>query len=146
MGWDCIQLAGRYRALISSSTKPAILHAGNTFATFQIQSNRSVVLEQVVSKLPDCLAWAVTCYGAPSHLQFGNNRLSSSCGLHQGCPLSGHLYGLAQQPIVEAIEAEVPGLAAHVWAHDDGNAVGSKEELQQVVDIVSEARPPPLSC
>ena len=103
--------------------------------------DRSAVLEQVESKLPECLAWATTCYGAPSHLQFGKTSLSSTCGLHQGCPLSGHLYGLAQQPILEAIEAEVPSLDAHVWYHDDGNAVGTVEELAKVVDIVRREGP-----
>ena len=55
--------------------------------------------------------------------------------------MSGHLYGLAQQPVVEAIEAEVPDLDVHVWYHDDGNAVGTKEQLQVVVDIVRREGP-----
>ena len=35
------------------------------------------------------------------------------------------------------MELEVPNLALHAWFLDDGTAVGTKEELQAVVDIVT---------
>ena len=40
-----------------------------------------------------------------------------------------------------AIEAEVPTLAANVWFHDDGSVVGTEEELMTVVAIVQRDGP-----
>ena len=103
--------------------------------------NRSHVLSEVARVLPDCLAWAVTCYGAASHLQFGNTSLSSSSGVQQGDPFAGICFALVLQPVVEAIQREVPTLVANVWFHDDGSAVGSEAELQSVVAIVKREGP-----
>ena len=36
------------------------------------------MLEEVKQHFPECLAWAITCYGAPSHLKFGKFSISSS--------------------------------------------------------------------
>ena len=91
--------------------------------------------------LPDCLAWAVTCYGAASNLQFGKTSLSSSSGVQQGDPFAGICFALVLQPVVEAIKTEVPTLSANVWLHDDGSAVGTEEELKSVVAIVKRDGP-----
>ena len=45
------------------------------------------------------------------------------------------------QPVVETIESEVPSLAVHAWFFDDGNNVGTLEELGKVVDIVERDGP-----
>ena len=103
--------------------------------------DRSFVLAEVARHLPDCLAWAVTCYGSASNLQFGKSSLSSSSGVQQGDPFASVCFALVLQPVIKAIEAEVPTLAANVWLHDDGSAVGSKEELKQVVAIVKRDGP-----
>ena len=103
--------------------------------------NRSSMLAEVARVIPECLSWAVSCYGTPSHLQFGNSVLSSSSGVQQGDPLAGDLFAVSLQPVIEIIEGEVPTLAAHVWLHDDGTAVGTAEELQKVVDVVRREGP-----
>ena len=103
--------------------------------------DRSKMLAEVAQHLPECLPWAVTCYGTPSHLQFGSHSLSSSSGVQQGDPFAGDCFAITLQPVVETIQAEVPTLAAHSWFFDDANAVGNLEELGQVVDIVRREGP-----
>ena len=104
--------------------------------------DRGHVLNEVATLLPDCLAWTVSCYGSPSFLQFGKNTITSSSGVQQGDPFAAVCFALVLQPVIKAVEAEVPTLASNVWLHDDGTAVGNKEELQQVVDIVKRDGPP----
>ena len=103
--------------------------------------DRSKMLAEVARQLPECLPWAVTCYGTPSFLQFGSSTLISSSGVQQGDPFAGDCFAITLQPILETIETEAPTLAAHAWFHDDGNAVGDLDELGQVVDIVKREGP-----
>ena len=93
-------------------------------------------MEETARYFPECLAWAVTCYGAPSFLQFGDTRIISDTGVHQGDPLAGLLFSGGLQPVVRAIEEEVPTLALNSWFFDDGHQVGTREELRMVVDII----------
>ena len=105
------------------------------------QVDRSSMLAEVEKHLPDCLAWASTCYGQASNLQFGPHSLSSTTGVHQGCPLAGHLFAITLQPVVETIATSVPDLHLHVWLHDDGTMVGKLEDLGTVVDILVQEGP-----
>ena len=99
------------------------------------------MLAEVASQLPECLPWAVACYGSSSFLQFGTSTLSSTSGAQQGDPFAGVLFAITLQPVVEIIEAEVPSLAVHVWFFDDGTAAGNLDELGRVVDIVKREGP-----
>ena len=57
--------------------------------------------------------------------------------VHQGDPLAGVLFALVLHPaVILAIIAAVPSLALHAWFHDEGNAVGTVEELKTVVDVI----------
>ena len=94
------------------------------------------MLEQVASLFPECLAWAITCYGATSWLKFGEAIIASATGLHQGDPLAGLLFCLVLKLVVDSIEEEVPSLILNGWYLDDGHITGSKEELSEVVDII----------
>ena len=108
---------------------------------FNLQ-DRGNMLEETARHFPECLSWVVTCYGAPSFLQFGETRVTSDTGVHQGDPLAGLLFSGGLQPVVEAIEEEVPTLVLNSWFYDDGHQVGTKEELMKVVDIIlREGRP-----
>ena len=71
------------------------------------------MLAEVASQLPECLPWAVACYGSSSFLQFGTSTLSSTSGAQQGDPFAGVLFAITLQPVVEIIEAEIPSLAVH---------------------------------
>ena len=98
--------------------------------------DRGVVLEEVAAEFPECLAWATTCYGAPSWLKFGPSAIASVSGLHQGDPLAGLLFCLVLRRVVDSIETEVSTLILNAWYLDDGHIIGSKEELAKVVDII----------
>ena len=54
----------------------------------------------------------------------------------QGDPLAPLLFSLVLQQVVEKIEARVPGLAVNAWYLDDGVQVGSKQELQEVMEVL----------
>ena len=103
--------------------------------------SRNHVLSEVANLLPDCLPWAVTCYGRASNLQFGKTSLSSSSGVQQGDPFASICFALVLQPVIEAIQSEVPTLVANAWLHDDGTVVGTVEELMTVVAIVQRDGP-----
>ena len=98
--------------------------------------DRGVMLEEVARYFPECLAWAKSCYGAPSWLKFGEASIVSPTGLHQGDPIAGLLFCLVLKPIVDAIESEVADLILNAWYLDDGHIIGTKAELAQVVDII----------
>ena len=98
--------------------------------------DRGVMLEEVARYFPECLAWAKSCYGAPSWLKFGEASILSATGLHQGDPIAGLLFCLVLKPIVDAIESEVADLILNAWYLDDGHIIGTKEELASVVDII----------
>ena len=108
---------------------------------FNLQ-DRGNMLEETARHFPECLSWVVTCYGAPSFLQFGETRVTSDTGVHQGDTLAGPLFSGGLQPVAEAMEEEVPTLVLNSWFYDDGHQVGTKEELMKVVDIIlREGRP-----
>ena len=50
--------------------------------------NRARMLEEIRKYCPKAAKWANTCYGASSHLFFGDHRLSSSSGAQKGDPLA----------------------------------------------------------
>ena len=104
----------------------------NAFNTVE----RTAMLEATQTHFPECLAWVVSCYGAPSCLRYGETTISSDTGLHQGDPLAGLFFCLAIKPLVDAISNEVPALVLNAWYLDDGHIIGSKEELAKVVDII----------
>ena len=60
--------------------------------------DRSHMLGEIANKLPDCLAWVTSCYGTPSHLQFGPHHISSTTGVHQGDPLAALIFSLVLHP------------------------------------------------
>ena len=98
---------------------------------------RGVVLEELSSKFPELLPWAITCYGNTSHLLYGDSVIPSGTGLQQGDPLASLFYSLAQHPIALQVAQQVPDLPLHGWLLDDGSAVGDSHQLEQVVDIVA---------
>ena len=53
----------------------------------------------------------------------------AKCGVQQGDPLGPLGFALALHPIIERIQAEVPGLLANAWYLDDGTLCGSPDNL-----------------
>ena len=45
------------------------------------------------------------------------------------------------QPIINQIQQEVPGLKINAWFLNDGVQVGTKVELEKVVEILKRALP-----
>ena len=74
-------------------------------------------------------------------LQFADTTIHSNTGFHQGDPLASLLFSLVLQPVVKIIEAEVPNLRVNAWFLDDGAQVGTREQLQQVVNVLEREGP-----
>ena len=98
--------------------------------------DRGVALEEVARHFPEILAWVKTCYKKPSHLLFGVTSILSQLGVHQGDPLAALIFALVLHPLVTAIQERIPTITVNSWFLDDGSAVGTREELKQVVDIL----------
>ena len=131
----CEAIAHAVRETLERDPDKLLLQAEfiNAFNTM----DRATVLDEVARFSPELLPWVSTCYGAPSHLQYGASLIPSATGLQQGDALASFLFSLALHPIIKKVEQEVPNLALHAWFLDDGTAIGTKEELQSVVDIVT---------
>ena len=99
-------------------------------------ASRDAASKEVDQHFPDCIKWILTCYNMDAQLVFGDRIILSRMGFHQGDPLAGLLFSLVLQPIIDRINAEVPTLKFNGWFLDDGTVVGTKEELQRVVDII----------
>ena len=104
-------------------------------------ADRGSTLAEVARLFPEMLAWCTTCYGQPSHMQYGKTRISSTSGWHQGDALAALLFSLTLHPLALMIKEQVPGLDLNTWFLDDGTQVGTLEELQQVVDIIEREGP-----
>ena len=130
----CEAIAHAVRETLEREPEKLLLQADfiNAFNTM----DRATVLEEVAGFCPELLPWVSTCYGAPSHLQYGSSLIPSATGLQQGDALASFLFSLALHPVIKRVELEVPTLALHAWFLDDGTAVGSKEELQAMITIV----------
>ena len=57
-------------------------------------------------------------------------------GSQQGGPLAALLFALVLMAVLNLIKEEVPDLDVNAWYLDDGDLVGTKEQLQQAVDIL----------
>ena len=103
--------------------------------------DRGSMLAETRDQCPQLSAWAEYCYGQPSHLFFGDQRLTSSTGPQQGDPLSSLLFSLVLQPLIRRINEASPSLLLNGWILDDGTIVGTKDELQRSFDILATAGP-----
>ena len=103
--------------------------------------DRDAAFREVEQHFPDIIKWVLTSYGSEAELVFEDKITLSRAGFHQGDPLDGLLFALVLQPIISKILAEVPSLSFHAWYLDDGTQVGSKEDLQKVVNIILQEGP-----
>lgn len=103
--------------------------------------DRQKAFEEVEEVFPEILAWVMTCYKSKAVLNFGNTVIESEAGFHQGDPLASLLFSLTLHPIVKMIAQRLPNLPIQGWYLDDGDVVGNREELREVVDILLEHGP-----
>ena len=105
-------------------------------------ADRDATFREVEEFFPECLSWVLTSYQNTSLLQFGSTTILSERGYHQGDPIASLLFSLLLHPIVSKIKAEVPDLKVNAWYLDDGSQVGTRQQLQEVVDILEKEGPP----
>ena len=98
-------------------------------------------MREVADKFPEILRWVITSYSSASKLIFNGKIIPSVSGFHQGDPLASLLFALVLHPLILKLLELVPTLAFNGWFHDDGSQVGTKEELQQVIDLLVEEGP-----
>jgi hypothetical protein len=78
--------------------------------------------------------WLAVCYGAHSHLWFGDFVLSSQNGVQQGDPLGPLLFALTLLDTIKEIEALHPLL--NKWYLDDGVIFGTHATIAKVIEIL----------
>ena len=89
-------------------------------------ANRGTTYNELLNHFPELAHWVSTCYGVKAILNFGNEKIISSVGFHQGDPLATLLFSINLQKIVLRIEQEIPNLKQNSWILDDGVQVGKK--------------------
>ena len=78
---------------------------------------------------PELAHWVASCYGVGAQLVFGNTKIQSTRGWHQGDPLAILLFSLVLHPLATKIKNEVPDLLANAWLLDDGLLAGMERML-----------------
>ena len=79
-------------------------------------------------------SWVSWCYGAPTWLLFGDERLSSEEGAQQGDPLGPLLFSLAIKPALQKVLEAKPELACFYL--DDGLVAGTLEQVDKALQIL----------
>ena len=102
--------------------------------------SRAQMMEEIRQHCPKAAKWADTCYASPSHLFFGDKRLTSASGAQQGDPLASLFFSLVLQPLILKIREECPDLLL-IFFLDDGTIVGRRRDLQKVFDLLSNEGP-----
>ena len=72
----------------------------------------------------------------------GTTTILSTTGVHQGDPLGPLLFAVGQHPVVTMLSEVAPNLQQNSWFLDDGVIVGTKEDHQRVVDVITSEGPP----
>ena len=114
-----------------------LLDFSNTFNSVDPEAMFAEFREHI----PSLSAWMESCYSCQPHLLLGKETIRSCCGVQQGDPLGPLGFALTLHPIVERIQAEVPGLTLNAWYLDDGTLAGSPEDLAAALNIVERDGP-----
>ena len=104
--------------------------------------DRETIFKEVREHLPEIAKWVEYSYGCQPPLHFGTGTILSCMGVHQGDPLGSLLFALALQPLLKLIKDSVPDLVLNVWYLDDGNIIGTPDQLKRVIDILVKEGPP----
>ena len=102
--------------------------------------DRETIFKEVRQHLPEIAPWVEYSYGSQPPLQFGTGTILSCMGVHQGDPLGSLFFAL--QPLLKLIQETVPDFILNVWYLDDGNIIGTPDQLKQVIDILKKEGPP----
>ena len=128
--------------LADSTTSPAdriilLVDFSNAFNLM----DRGVMFKEIRSRIPSMAAWMESCYGLQPILYLSNHTIRSCCGVQQGDPLCTLGFALALHPILEKIQADVPGLRVNAWYLDDGTLCGSVSDIAAALTIIEKEGP-----
>ena len=98
--------------------------------------NREAMLMEVRRHCPKATAWADYCYASHSHLFFGDSRISSETGAHQGDPLASLFFALVLHPILLQLKDLLPNLLLNCSFLDDVTIIGNQASLQTAYDFL----------
>lgn len=98
--------------------------------------HRDVMLQEVMSHIPEVFPFVEQCYKNPSFLLFGQDIIMSERGVQQGDPLGPALFCLSIQNLVKKITTEY-----NCWYLDDGSIGGDADSvLTSLQDVILESK------
>ena len=101
---------------------------------------RETFLEIAKIHTPGMARFAYLCYCAPTRLYIGNKVILSAMGVQQGGPEGPALFCLGLQQLAQKIKQSCE-LDFHRWYMDDGNLIGSPENLAKAWNILASDGP-----
>ena len=136
---DCQAIVNSVREDIKKVISKSLLPSDFSNALNQV--NRDAAFREVEEVFPESISWVLFSYSSFSLPVFGDTTQTSETGFCQGDPLTLLLFSLVLHPVVKAIQELVPNLKVNAWSPDNGTQVGTREELQQVVNILDREGP-----
>lgn len=104
--------------------------------------SRKEMHRQVNEKTPSLKTFVEGIYVTSSPALFcGKEIIESQQGVQQGDPMAPVLFCMAIQPLLDEIKAKFPNLDINAWYLDDGNLVGSIEDISGVLKYIDEHGP-----
>ena len=98
--------------------------------------DRSTLLKELDTEMPQLSPWARWCYEDDSHLWFEQVLIDSSEGVQQSDPLGPLLFALGLRTLTSKIKERWPGLLLHAWYLDDGILIGKRDALAEVLEFL----------
>ena len=103
--------------------------------------DRATAYKEIRELFPEVAKWLKSTYGTQPELIFGDLIISSCQGFHQGDPLACLFFAVVLHLIMKKIAMEVPELFLNSWFLDDGNLVGTLEDLIRAIKIIIQEGP-----
>lgn len=142
-----VGVPGGTEALIHAAAAAVAVHGSSSdmvmlkvdFANAFGNADRSTMLTALHSrsKLNGAYRWVKACYQRRSLMWYGDISIDCTAGVQQGDPLGPLLFCLCLAALVELLQERVGALALNAWLMDDGTLIGSTDDVQHALKIIT---------
>ena len=104
----------------------------------------------ITDSYPELLPWISTMYSSPTDLFYRQDgappaRISSRCGVRQGCPLGAQLFALGLHPLLCRLQSLIGSRGIVIAYADDVHILGPPDVVQEALSALIATTPPPPS-